>query len=196
MGESFMRICIDPGHGGHDPGAVFRGLEEKDICLLAGLWLRDYLLLFGHQVVMTRADDRFVAISRRAALSNEAAADLFVSLHMNADADPDGAGMAEARGGEIWIYPDSREGRLLAEKIGEEIKRAFPGEPWRGIKEEEFGVLVMTTAPAVLIEMAFIDNSETVRSMTDPKTRHEMINAIGRGILKYCAIPDDDEKRA
>lgn len=181
-----MRVCIDAGHGGSDPGAMFHGVMEKDIALIVSFLLRDMLLAASFEVVMTREDDRYLAISNRADIANEAKADVFVCLHMNADPDADEPGMREARGQEIWIYPGSRRGRVLAEAIREQFKAIFPDEPWRGVEEEEFGVLVMTSMPAVLIEMGFIDCSSTMRSMVQGKTRRDMAEAIARGITKYA----------
>ena len=83
-----------------------------------------------------------------------------------------------------------RRGHLLAEAIHEQFQAIFPDERWRGIKEEEFGVLVMTTMPAVLIEMGFIDCSTAARLMIQGKPRRDMAEAIARGIAEYA------EKRA
>jgi N-acetylmuramoyl-L-alanine amidase len=165
---------------------MFRGMMEKDIALVVSFLLRDILLAASFEVVMTRDDDRYVPISKRTDIANEAKADVFVCLHMNADADPDEPDMREACVQEIWIYPGSRGGRLLAEAIHEQFQAVFPDEPWRGVKEEEFGVLVMTSMPAVLIEMGFIDCSTTARSMLQGKTRRDMAEAIARGIAEYA----------
>ena len=82
--------------------------------------------------------------------------------------------------------PFCAAGSLLAEAVDEQFKSMFPDEPWRGVKEEEFGVLVMTSMPAVLIEMGFIDCSTTARSMVQGKTRRDMAEAIARGIAEYA----------
>jgi N-acetylmuramoyl-L-alanine amidase len=180
-----MIICIDPGHGGHDPGATFHGVLEKTIALQVSLRLRECLVARGHEVRLTREDDVYVSIGARARFANLMKADLFICLHMNADPDEDRPGMKEARGAEIWIYPGSRLGRMLAQWIGVRIVEDFPDEPWRGIKEEEFGVLVMTSMPAVLIEMAFIDHSETSRRMADPTVQTAVAETIAQGVEDY-----------
>jgi N-acetylmuramoyl-L-alanine amidase len=80
------RIVVDPGHGGHDPGAVGQGgTREKDVVLqiarrLAGK-IRDEL---GIDVVMTRSTDVFIELQERTALANQVGADLFISIHANA----------------------------------------------------------------------------------------------------------------
>jgi len=81
-----LKLIIDPGHGGEDPGAIGpTGLREKDIVLDVGLRLRDLAAeKLGMEAVMTRADDRFVPLKERAAIANRAKGDLFVSIHANA----------------------------------------------------------------------------------------------------------------
>lgn len=180
-----MIVCIDPGHGGHDPGATFHGVLEKTIALEVSSRLRDCLVARGYEVRLTRENDVYVPIGARARFANLMKADLFVCLHMNADPDDDLPGMREARGAEIWIYPRSRRGGMLAESIGKRIVSNFPEEPWRGIKEEKFGVLVMTSMPAVLIEMGFIDNSDTSRRMADPAVQIAMAETIAQGLEDY-----------
>lgn len=80
------RIVIDPGHGGHDPGAIGpSGLREKDIVLDIALRLKDILLADpSNEVFLTRETDIFLPLEERTAIANEKNADLFVSIHANA----------------------------------------------------------------------------------------------------------------
>ena len=80
------RIVIDPGHGGHDPGAVSpTGTKEKDIVLQIGLQLAQKIReQLGIDVVMTRSTDVFIELQERTAIANKVGADLFVSIHANA----------------------------------------------------------------------------------------------------------------
>ncbi|KAB0665670.1 AMIN domain-containing protein [Oryzomonas japonica] len=80
------RIVVDPGHGGHDSGALGpNGVKEKDVVLAIGLKLRDLLKdELGLDVVMTRATDVFIPLEERTAIANKVNADLFVSVHANA----------------------------------------------------------------------------------------------------------------
>ncbi len=94
-----VRIMLDPGHGGADPGAVGEGnLLEKDIVLEIALKARDLLEAEGYRVFLTREDDRFVSLRNRARMANRLRADLFVSIHANA------AGNHQARGTETFYY--------------------------------------------------------------------------------------------
>lgn len=80
------RIVIDPGHGGHDPGAVgLRGLYEKDVVLDIALKLKKILLSNPlNEVFLTRETDVFLPLEERTAIANKKGADLFVSIHANA----------------------------------------------------------------------------------------------------------------
>lgn len=80
------RIVIDPGHGGHDPGAMGAdGSREKDVVLDIGLKLARKLKdEMGIDVVMTRSTDVFIPLEERTAIANKINADLFVSIHANA----------------------------------------------------------------------------------------------------------------
>ncbi len=79
-----MRIMVDPGHGGKDPGAVRSRYREKDWNLDVAKELARLLKKGGFEVKMTREDDTFIALSERSKKSNQFKADLFVSIHTNA----------------------------------------------------------------------------------------------------------------
>ncbi len=85
LGLGISRIVIDPGHGGHDPGAQTRGLNEADLVLDVALRLQQLLLkASGFEVVLTRDTDIFIPLEERTAIANRAGADLFLSIHANA----------------------------------------------------------------------------------------------------------------
>jgi len=104
-GNGLRKIVLDPGHGGKDPGAIGSGgIAEKDIVLSVAKKLAAKLRKeLGVQVVLTRSDDRFVALEDRTAMANAEDADLFVSLHMNAS--PNG----EARGVETYYLDNTTD---------------------------------------------------------------------------------------
>ncbi len=84
------RIVIDPGHGGHDPGAVgyYNNILEKNIVLNIGKILaRKIRQEIGCEVIMTRSTDRFLTLEERTAIANTKNADLFISLHTNSHRD-------------------------------------------------------------------------------------------------------------
>lgn len=87
MAQKVQRVVIDAGHGGHDPGAVGKFSKEKDITL--SIALKTGNLIKEHlkdvEVIYTRKTDVFVELHRRARIANEAKADLFISIHCNAN---------------------------------------------------------------------------------------------------------------
>lgn len=92
-----MKVVIDAGHGGHDPGNLGTGRykdTEKDIALDVSLQLGEYILrAFPNvDVIYTRKDDKFVELKNRTAIANKAGADLFISIHCNSAASHEAAG--------------------------------------------------------------------------------------------------------
>lgn len=79
-----MRIVVDAGHGGKDPGAVRARMREKDWNLAVSKELTALLKKAGFEVKMTRDNDTFIALSERSKMSNNFKADLFISVHTNA----------------------------------------------------------------------------------------------------------------
>jgi N-acetylmuramoyl-L-alanine amidase len=80
------KVIIDPGHGGHDPGAIGpNGTREKDVVLEISKRLAELLRRYGVEVVMTRTSDKFIPLEKRAAMTVRSGADLFVSVHANAN---------------------------------------------------------------------------------------------------------------
>lgn len=85
LGLGVRRIVIDPGHGGKDPGAMAHGLKEKDIVLQVARKAAEKLKSrYAYDVVLTRDDDRTLALEERTAIANTSKADLFISIHVNA----------------------------------------------------------------------------------------------------------------
>jgi N-acetylmuramoyl-L-alanine amidase len=85
LGLGISRIVIDPGHGGHDPGAKGDDVTEADLVLDVALRLEKMLLkVQGVDVVLTRRTDEFVGLQERTAIANRENADLFLSIHANA----------------------------------------------------------------------------------------------------------------
>lgn len=84
LGLGVSRVVIDPGHGGHDPGAQAHGLSEAELVLDVALRLERLLLAQpGFEVVLTRRTNEFVALEERTARANRESADLLLSIHAN-----------------------------------------------------------------------------------------------------------------
>jgi len=94
LGLRVSRVVIDPGHGGHDPGAKTKGLTEADLVLDVALRLEQLLSKQdGFDVVLTRRVDTFVPLEERTAIANREGADLFLSIHANASTNSSARGI-------------------------------------------------------------------------------------------------------
>lgn len=102
-------VVIDPGHGGHDPGAGNGGALEKDVTLALARAIRDELLAGGGiRVAITRPDDRFLALGERSSIARRLGADLFLSVH--ADSAPNDG----ARGGSVYVLSEKGSSEAAA----------------------------------------------------------------------------------
>jgi N-acetylmuramoyl-L-alanine amidase len=96
-------VVIDAGHGGHDAGATYHGVREKDVTLGIARRLGGYVQdRLGVRVVYTRSDDRFVELHRRGQVANQSCGKLFISIHANA------AGSESAHGTETYFLAPHR----------------------------------------------------------------------------------------
>jgi len=177
-------IVIDPGHGGPDPGAVNNelGLREKDIALKIAKQTAEYLKGLGYDVILTRDSDRHVSLRERCDIANYHNADIFVSIHLN------GADNPNAHGFEVYHYPDSTEGKRLAEAIAKQMQQLsnlYGGYDWRGVKTAEFYVLKHTKMPAVLVEAGFITSDMDARWLIEDHNYTYPALFIAQGIDDY-----------
>lgn len=180
-----MKICIDAGHGGSDPGAV--GLEpfelrEKDVALAVSRELQGILEGRGHQIAMTREDDRTLRLSERTELANAEQVDLFVSVHANSVASPDPEGI------EVFHFPGSLRGNALAAAVMAQLARAFPDHRNRGVKQGNFFVLRHSVAPAILVETEFISNPRQLEFLADAVHQHRLALAIADGVSTAAPV--------
>lgn len=104
-----MRIVVDPGHGGKDPGAIRRGYKEKVWNLSVAAELSTLLKKGGFEVLMTRQNDKFIALSDRSKMANNFKADLFVSIHTNASKN------SHANGFQVYFRSEKATDKEAAE---------------------------------------------------------------------------------
>lgn len=170
-----MRIFIDPGHGGKDPGACNGNFKEKDIVLDIGLMLGQQLTKQGFKLAYSRTTDTFVSLANRAIMSNKFNADIFISLHCNAFSD------ANAQGVETYYYKSSKKGKKLATRIQQGIIDNNLYSINRGIKPGDFYVLRKTRAVAVLVELGFITNEVDLGVIL--RNKNEFIKIISSKLI-------------
>ncbi len=119
---SRLKVAVDPGHGGDDRGAMGKkGLKEKEVALELAMVLKDRLQEAGFEVILTREEDVLIPVWDRAKIANEAGADLFISLHLNA------AKARAAKGSEVFFLSQDAGDADAAEAAAQENKGA--GQP-------------------------------------------------------------------
>ncbi len=174
-------ICIDPGHGGNDPGAVGCGHQEKQIVLDTSQRLRSKLQGAGFQVVMTRDNDSAVGLTARANYANSQGADRFVSIHANSAAQV-------ATGIETFCHTSGGTSLDLRDKIQEEMIATWSLRN-RGGKTANFSVLRNTSMPASLSELGFINNCNVdVTYLSSPTERDRAAEAHLRAITRHLGM--------
>lgn len=148
------RIALDAGHGGSDPGAVYKGRQEKDDTLDLTLAVGDILKKNGIDVYYTRTTDEYETPFKKATDANNSGADLFVSIHRNSSENPN-----QYSGIETLVYSDTGLKAEVARNINNQLEDA--GFKNLGVDERKnLVVLKRTKMPAVLVEAGFINNDK------------------------------------
>jgi N-acetylmuramoyl-L-alanine amidase len=204
-GFNVKTICLDPGHGGRDPGNRAGSNEEKKYTLLLAQEASAQLKAAGFNVVLTRGSDTFVDLPARPDVARRRNADLFVSLHFNSTEEgrnevkgteiycltPAGATSTNARGeGDTrWVVGNRNDEKnmLLAYQMQKSYTKNLDVED-RGVKRARFQVLREVTVPAILIEGGFMSHPTEARKIYDPAYRKQMARAIVEGIVAYKNI--------
>lgn len=182
-----IKIFIDQGHNPRDinTGAEGNGLREQDINYNVGTYLADLL----------RADYRFsvrtsrttpteilgtnntTSLARRVNLANEWPADYFISIHANANTNP------QINGSEVYVYRVDSQAYYLAGKILDSIVEIV-GTKDNGVRTNpSLYVLRRTNMPAVLVELGYVTNYDDAQKLRDEQYRFAY--AIYIGILNY-----------
>lgn len=183
-------IVLDPGHGGHDPGAVGpNGTKESeralDVCQRAADLLRPFV-----NVVLTRTADVFLTLSERPAFANRIGADAFVSYHFNSGDDP-----RTALSFEGFTTPGQNNSDKLATQILVAHGRLCPWQKLRADtsdgdpdKEANFAVIRGTRCPSMLMEGEFIHTTHGEESILNPDHQQLRALAVAIGILNFFSI--------
>jgi len=153
-----MKILIDPGHGGDQPGAVYNGIEEEDITLAVGLHAANILRSLGHDVFLTRDKDIGISLSQRLKMIEDAGCDAMVSIHCNAS--PNGE---KAHGTETY-FRDDRDYPLA--NCLQQVFITYAGMKDRGVLQDQgalgkrLTVLNNLDIPSALIELGYLSNPD------------------------------------
>lgn len=209
-------IVLDAGHGGNDPGKQnFKlKLDEKQMTLDVVLRLRRVLELRGYTVRLTRdkderlADEQRTDLERRAAVTRDAGADLFLSIHFNAVGPKDAA---RVRGSETYVltpqyqwsstdnagdaltniaFPANRHDAanvVLGYQLHRAMVRGLQASD-RGFKRGRLRVLCFPDCPAALLEAAYLSNDAEAARIGTPEFRQQIADSIADGVDDYAAL--------
>lgn len=180
-GTLYRRVVIDAGHGGDDPGTNGGGWEEKVITLSVAEKVQALLEEAEYEVIMSRTDDTYVALTDRAALTREFDAPVFVSIHCNAAEN-----IPTANGIETYAAPDDEADAELAGCLQTRLIAATEAKD-RGVKTSRLVVLTHNDAPAALVEIGFMTNTDECAKITDEDYQNTLAEAIVAGINDYFA---------
>jgi len=179
------KVFLGVGHGGSDPGAVAGGFLEKDVNLSIALACYSELVRHGVAVRMSRTRDEEDSLEEEIRKCNEFNPDLALDIHNNAGGGDGAEAFYHVGGGQSKALAD----HLLSEisKLGQNIRGAktklqADGSDWYGFIRE-------TVSPAVIVECAFLDHPQDVKTVDTEEKRIQMGIALAKGILATLGIP-------
>ncbi len=178
--EKSKIIILDPGHGGHDPGAAGVFSQEKNLNLALALAVEKELQQRGFQVYMSRRDDTFISLAGRCRAAEKT--DIFVSLHHNASLNK------KASGVETYAPSTRRENHTRSVMLAFSVHRrlaAVAAIPDRGMRSARYYVLENTKIPAILVEAGFISNAGEEKLINTVEYRQRIAAAIADGIVDF-----------
>jgi N-acetylmuramoyl-L-alanine amidase len=178
-----LTIVLDPGHGGSERGALgSTGLYEKDVNLYVAKALRERLERSGARVVLTRSDDRVVALSDRVATACKAHGDLLLSLHNNSidwSTDP-----LRPRGTSTYYYsPQAIDlSRALYRRL---LALSPPPQAFGNVELDFFVIREAHQMPAALVEGLFMSHPGDEALLMDETFLEHFVDAIYDGVVDY-----------
>jgi len=182
-------IAIDAGHGGKDPGAVYKDkngvvkVEEADLNLDIACRLNKILTDLGIPTVMTRSKDEYVELHQRPNMANSMKADLFVSIHNNWIDSTSVAGTMTL----YFPYDDANSGltsKRFAEIVQAEMLRTINTTDRKIVSRPNLVVLNSTEMPAILVECGFLSNDSDRGKLTTEKYREQIAQALYTAVIR------------
>lgn len=178
------KVFLGVGHGGSDPGAVSGGWLEKDLNLSIAKACNEELVRHGVSVLMSRTTDENDDLTQEIRECNAFNPDLAIDIHNNA-----GGG----DGAEAFYHYGGGASKTMAENVLAEIVKI--GQNSRGAKvrkgsdgRDYYGFIRETSAPACIVECAFVDNATDMQIIDTEEERRAMGVAIAKGLLKTLGI--------
>lgn len=178
-----VTICVDPGHGGNEPGASgCNGMREAVLNLQIAEKLKSELERLGARVIMTRSADTDVSLAQRVQVAIASKADFLISVHNNSL--PDGRDPWKEHGtSSYWYHPQSVEAaKLLKDSlVREPALRDF------GTRYQNLFLCRPSNLPAVLVEVGFVINPDEFAQLINPEFQHRVAASLADGLRSYMA---------
>ncbi|PIF47211.1 N-acetylmuramoyl-L-alanine amidase [Chryseobacterium sp. 52] len=167
-------IVIDAGHGGNDTGSVYEKFSEKEITVNIAKEIKKLNESQDHyEVILTRDSDAYPTLQERTAMINKLNPEMVISLHVNRNPEKE----TSNQGTEVYIQ-NTENSKKLAEKISKKFDV-------QKIEERNLHMLRETKAPAVLVELGFINNAKDREYMTSEKGQKEIAQKFTEIIREY-----------
>jgi len=182
-------ICVDAGHGGVDPGAMYGNVFEKDINLELSLKLKDELVKNGAMVFLTRNADYDLSspnVSRRKKsdfdnrilLIKNSKCELYVSIHLNAEDN------SSWSGAQVFYSNVNKENQKFAELMQNSYKENLSSK--RKIKQvKTLYMYEHIKVPGLLLEVGFLSNPNERYLLKTDKYQDKIVGATTKGIIEY-----------
>ena len=175
-----IKVFIDAGHGGRDPGAVRNGLNEKEANIAIAFKLKSKLEADGFTVIMSRSGDQHNTLNGIVSLANNSGADIFISIHNNSSISPNAHGTET-----YWNANGVNGSNQLAGHIQSNLVSQI-GRANRGVKTANFRVIKYTTMPAALVECAFVSNATEAELLKSGDFQDRCATGLFNGIKKFA----------
>ncbi|MGG7144248.1 N-acetylmuramoyl-L-alanine amidase [Clostridium nigeriense] len=189
-----IKVILDPGHGGHDDGASFGDIYEKDIVLSISNKVGEILEANDIEVIYTRTDDSALGddekedLKNRVSISNSTDAEYFVSFHIN-DYDEDIYGYEEVYGFEVWTNYNDYKSLNLGKSIEEKLEDLDYTECRPMIDGSEALYIIRENEnPSVLIEFGFMNNYNDRMYFSNEYNQELLANAVATSIIENINI--------
>ncbi|KFF24673.1 N-acetylmuramoyl-L-alanine amidase family protein [Chryseobacterium vrystaatense] len=167
-------IVIDAGHGGNDMGSVYGKFSEKEITVNIAKEIKKLNESQDqYEVILTRDSDAYPTLQERTAMINKLNPEIVISLHMNSNPEKE----TLKQGTEVYIQ-NTENSKKLAEKISKKFDVAK-------VEERNLHMLRETKAPAVLVELGFMNNTKDREYVTSEKGQKEIAQKFTEIIREY-----------
>jgi len=182
-------IYIDPGHGGLDPGAIYKEIKESEINLSISKTLKEELEKYGATVYLTRNGNYDLSenntqnkkrndLTARSRLINESNCDMYISIHLNSDSSP------TWYGAQVFYTNKNAENKKIAEIVQKLLKENLNTKREAKTIKNTY-LYERIKRPGILVEAGFISNPNERYLLNKTEYQQKIANVLTKGIIEY-----------